>query len=106
VSNSSISFQIGARWKLKQEKRHKLQLFYAILCGIEDGRTLNHVARPTRIQQYSRLSYDKMMNHLMELEAKGMIDRSTNGLVLITSKGREFIKQYSELINLVETTGL
>ena len=61
---------------------------------------MNSPAKPTHIQHYSRLSYDKMMNHLMELEAKGMIHRSTNGLVLITSKGREFIKQYSELINL------
>jgi predicted transcriptional regulator len=90
--------------KFKQEKRHKLQLFYAILCAIEDD--LNQAARPTRIQHYSRLSYDRMMNHMMELEEKGMINRSMNGLVLITIKGREFIKQYRELINLIESTGL
>ena len=43
---------------------------------------------------------------MMELEEKGMINRSMNGLVLITIKGREFIKQYRELINLIESTGL
>jgi len=44
------------------------------------------------------------MNHFIELEEKGMINRSSSvGLVSITSKGRKFIKQYDELINLIET---
>ena len=90
---------------MKQEKRHKLQLFYAILCAIEEDVTVNRIARPTRVQHYSRLSYDKMMNHLIELEEKEMIYRS-NGLVSITSKGRRFIRQYDELINLIESAGL
>jgi predicted transcriptional regulator len=48
-----------------------------------------------------------MMNHFIELEEKGMINRSSSGgLVSIPSKGREFIKQYDELINLIETAGL
>jgi len=93
---------------LRQEKRHKLQLFHAILCAIEEGTIHSNLARPTHIQHYSRLSYDKMMNHLIELEGKGMIDRnnSSNGIVSITSKGRQFIKQYNELINLIESAGL
>ena len=69
--------------------------------------THKQIARPTRIQHYSRLSYDKMMNHFIELEEKRMISRSSSGgLVSITSKGRKFIKQYDELINLIETAGL
>ena len=91
---------------MKQEKRHKLQLFYAILCAIEEDVTVNRIARPTRVQHYSRLSYDKMMNHLIELEQKEMIYRTSDGLVSITSKGRKFIRQYDELINLVESVGL
>jgi predicted transcriptional regulator len=47
------------------------------------------------------------MNHFIELEDKGMINRrNSGGLVSITSKGRKFIKQYDELINFVETAGL
>ena len=91
---------------MKQEKRHKLQLYYAILCAIEEDVTVNRIARPTRVQHYSRLSYDKMMNHLIELEQKEMIYRTSDGLVSITSKGRKFIRQYEELINLVESVGL
>ena len=96
----------GERWKLRQEKRHKLQLFHAILCAIEEETIHSHLARPTHIQHYSRLSYDKMKNHFIELEHKGMINRTNDGLVSITSKGKKFIKQYDELINLIESAGL
>ena len=91
---------------MKQEKRHKLQLYYAILCAIEEDVTINRVARPTRVQHYSRLSYDKMLNHLIELEQKEMIYRTSDGLVSISSKGKRFIRQYDELINLIESVGL
>ena len=91
---------------MKQEKRHKLQLFYAIICAIEEDIITNDYARPTRVQHHSRLSYDKMMNHLIELEDKEMIYRTSNGLVSITKKGREFIKQYDELMKLIQSSGL
>jgi predicted transcriptional regulator len=35
-----------------------------------------------------------------------MMQRSNNGLVSITNKGREFTKQYDEMMNLVESAGL
>lgn len=73
---------------MTQDKRHKLQLFFEILCAIEDDRISNGIAKPTRVQHFSRLSYDKMMNHLAELERKGMIHRD-NGLILITNKGHK-----------------
>ncbi len=91
---------------MKQEKRHKLQLYYAILCAIEEDVTVNRIARPTRVQHYSRLSYDKMMNHLIELEQKEMIYRTSDGLVSITSKGKKFIRQYDDLINLLDSAGI
>jgi predicted transcriptional regulator len=90
---------------LKQEKRHKLQLYYEILCAIEENTMHNEAARPTHIQHISRLSYDKMMNHFDELEGKGMIYRD-RGLISITCKGREFTKQYTDLVNLIERVGL
>ena len=90
---------------MKQEKRHKLQLFYEILCAIEEGTIQNQGARPTLVQYVSRLSYDKMMNHFDELEGRGMIYRD-RGLITITSKGREFTKQYTDLVNLIERVGL
>jgi predicted transcriptional regulator len=46
-----------------------------------------------------------MMNHFDELEGKRMVYRD-RGLISITSKGREFTKKYSELVNLIESVGL
>lgn len=90
---------------MRQEKRHKLQLFFEILCAIEEDSMRNEVARPTHVQHFTRLSYDKMMNHLQELEDKGMIHR-VSGLVAITAKGKRFIEQYDQLIKLIESAGL
>jgi len=45
------------------------------------------------------------MNHFDELEGKRMIYRD-RGLITITSKGREFTKQYNDLVNLIERVGL
>ena len=96
---------------MRQEKRHKLQLFYEILIAIEGYMSNNDVtvAKPTHIQHNSRLSYDKMMNHFNELEKKGMIiyrRNNTDVLISITNKGKQFIKQYNELMILIESAGL
>ena len=90
---------------MRQEKRHKLQLLYEILCAIEEGTSHNDAVRPTLVQHISRLSYDKMMTHFDELEGKQMIYRD-RGLISITSKGRKFTKQYNELVNLIESAAL
>ena len=91
---------------MKQEKRHKLQLYYEILCAIAENTNDSDAARPTRVQYTSRLSYDKMMNHFHELEKMGIICRLNSGLISITSKGTEFTKQYSKLTNLIKSVGL
>jgi len=91
---------------LRQEKRHKLQLFYDIISAVEGNMIDSESARPTHVQHYSRLSYDKMLNYIDELEKKGMILRGSNGLISVTAKGREFTQQYSQLINLIESAGL
>lgn len=90
---------------MRQEKRHKLQLFYEILCAIEEDIAHNEVVRPTHIQHFTRLSYDKMMIHFDELEEKGMIHRVSR-LIAITAKGKMFIEQYDQLISLIDSAGL
>ncbi|HEV8405652.1 MAG TPA: winged helix-turn-helix domain-containing protein [Nitrososphaera sp.] len=90
---------------MRQEKRHKLQLFYEILCAIEEDAAHNETAKPTHVQHFTRLSYDKMMNHFDELEEKSMIHR-VSGLIAITAKGKMFIEQYDQLTSLIESAGL
>lgn len=82
-----------------------MQLFFEILCAIEEDAMHNEVAKPTHVQHFTRLSYDKMMNHFDELEEKNMIHR-VSGLVTITAKGKMFIEQYNQLISLIESAGL
>ncbi|HYY49231.1 MAG TPA: winged helix-turn-helix domain-containing protein [Nitrososphaeraceae archaeon] len=102
VTMTSVMREGERTCKLKQEKRHKFQLFYTIICAIEEEIIINGSARPTRIQHQSRLSYDRMINHFTELEEKRMIQRTPNGSVSITNKAKEFIKRYDELMNLIE----
>ena len=97
---------------MKIEKRHKLQLYYEILLAIE-GDTSENVgylaAKPTHVQQSTRLSYDKMINHFDELENKGLIVYRRNiheGLISITQKGKTFVQQYNKLVTLIESAGL
>jgi predicted transcriptional regulator len=66
-------YNMGIR--MRQEKRHKLQLFYDIICAIEDDMVNSESARPTHVQHYSRLSYDKMVNYIDEMEKKHDLSR-------------------------------
>jgi predicted transcriptional regulator len=94
---------------MRQEKRHKLQVFYEILVAIDDIIISHEIAKRTHIQHNSRLSYDKMMNHINQLEQKGMIHthrENNNGSISITGKGKLFVKRYNELLNLIESVGL
>ena len=93
---------------MKQEKRHKFQLHFEILCAIDDSIINRHAARPTQIQHISRLSYDKLINHLNELEQKRMIniDKENKVSITLTDKGKMFLKQYKKLVNLIDSTGL
>jgi len=93
---------------LKQEKRHRLQLFYEILCAIDDS-IINHgISKPTHIQHICRLSYDKMVNHINQLEQRGMIhrDNQSRGSITLTGKGKMYLKQYKKIVNLVDSAGL
>ena len=43
---------------------------------------------------------------MIELEQKEMIYRTSDGLVSITNKGKKFIRQYDDLIYLIDSAGL
>ena len=77
-----------------------------MISAVEDNMINSESARPTHVQHYSRLSYDKMLNYVDELEKRGMIFRDSNGLISVTEKGREFTRHYSQLMNLIESAGL
>jgi len=61
-------------------------------------------AKPTRIQHVSNMSYDKLMRYLDELEGKKMINNADT--LSLTDHGREFLKQYEKIKDLIERMGL
>ena len=67
---------------------------------VNDG----HV-RPTRIQHLSNMSYDKLKRHLVELDKYGLL-RMQDAAIEITDRGREFLKSYDKVVNLMHTMGL
>lgn len=94
---------------VRAEKRHKLQLHYEILVAIEGKISESGfvAAKPTHVQQSTRLSYDKMIGHVHKLEKMGMIIyRGNQGLISITQKGKTFVQQYGRLVALIESAGL
>ena len=60
-------------------------------------------AKPTRVQLYSNLSYDKLVRYLTELENKNLIIKDP---LNITEKGRDFLQDYDRIVNFVLEMGI
>lgn len=63
----------------------------------------DRVAKHTRVQLRSNLAYDKLATYLDELENKKMILQSP---LLITEKGRDFLRDYDRISNFVLEMGI
>lgn len=88
----------------RRERRHKLQIYYDILSAIDQEAIFEDGAKPTRVQYISKVSYDRLVHYLKELEVKKMIEKGDS--ISLTEKGRKFLKDYEELKNLTERMGL
>ena len=78
-------------------RRGKLEIFFDILDSISHESLENGVAKPTRVHNRSKLSYDKMQSNLNELEKLHMISKSS---LSITKKGRGFLADYNKIKDL------
>lgn len=83
---------------IRQERRSKLQIYHDILNAINQESKLGKV-KPTRVQNFCHMSYDKFSKYLLELERKNMIHNSE---IKITVKGHKFLRDYSKINNLIE----
>jgi predicted transcriptional regulator len=70
-----------------------LEIYNDILNAIQKESQEGEV-KPTRIQYYSNLSYDKMSRYLEELVNKKMITVSP---IQLTDKGQKFLKDYENI---------
>ena len=87
------------------QRRHRLQLYYEILSAVELAITNEGNAKPTRVQHLSNMSYDRLKRHLVELDKTGLLSLK-DGTVFLTDKGRDFLRSYDQLTNLMHTIGL
>lgn len=88
----------------RRERRHKLRIYYDILCAIQQEGTYEGGAKPTRVQFLCNVSYDRLSHYLNELESQKMINMSDT--LSLTEVGLKFLKDYAELRNLTERMGL
>lgn len=90
---------------MPKPRRHRLQLYHEILSAIELEVTSGGAARPTRVQHLSNMSYDRLKKHLLELERTGLISMK-DGAMVLTEKGRDFLKNYNQLTDVMHSIGL
>ncbi|KAF6242193.1 hypothetical protein C6988_09765 [Nitrosopumilus sp. b1] len=73
-------------------RRNKIELFYDILSTIHSEQ--RGLIKPTHLQLRTKMSYDKLINNLHELEKDKFIQLDP---ILITEKGEKFIQDYGDI---------
>lgn len=86
-----------------KEKRNRMELYYAVLNAIRTELIDDDTARPTRIQFLVGTSYDKLTTYFTELEEKNLI---TTEPLIITEKGKKFLKEYDRIDELTKKLGI
>lgn len=88
----------------RKERRPKLQIYFDILRAISDEIADEGIARPTRVQFRSNMSYDKLSRYLLELENKKLINK--NPSISLSDKGQNFMRDYDKINDFIEKLGL
>jgi len=86
------------------ERRNKLNIIYDILGVIQKRGEI----KKTHIMYQANLSHNQMKLYLDQLYKKKFIENtnSKKPLIKITKKGKDFFKQYSQVIEFEKTFGL
>ena len=88
----------------RRERRNKLEIYFSIMNSIMQESMSMSIVRPTRVQFLSNLSYDNLSKYLEELKEKKMIHSSD--AILLTERGRQFLKDYEKIRGFTERMGL
>jgi len=86
-----------------KEKRSKMELYFAVLCAIQDDSIHNKSVKPTRIQFLVGTSYDKLITYLDELKEKKLVKLDP---IIVTEKGKKFIREYNKINEMTTKLGL
>ncbi len=91
-------------------KRGRLEIIYDILSAIKSkGGTI----RPTKLLYKSNLSHKMMLEYLADLKKKNLVaedeileKKKTTKVYTLTTKGYEYLKEYKQVINFIESFDL
>ncbi|KUO93106.1 MAG: winged helix-turn-helix domain-containing protein [Thermocladium sp.] len=84
-----------------KKKRSRIEIIADILKYLDN----NGCSRPTRMSTALNLSYDKLMDYVKELAAKGMIETNIEG-ICITSRGLQFLREYIRWSSFAKSFGI
>ena len=90
--------------EVTKQRRHRFQLYYEILSAVELVIMNEGNAKPTRVQHLSNMSYDRLKRHFVELDKTGLLS-TKDGAVFLTDKGRDFLRNYNQLTNIMHAIG-
>jgi predicted transcriptional regulator len=98
-----INQKVSSKCYLPKPKRNKMEIYNDILRAINNVELANGEAKPTRVQVYSNLAYDKLVKYLNELESREMIVLYP---LKVTEKGQDFLKDYERVKDFLLTMGV
>ena len=88
---------------LLEEATKQRQVRNRILIHLGNKTKMEELLKRMRVHEnYSKIEILRLQSPL-QTKLTTLIDR---GLISITNKGREFTKQYNDLVNLIERVGL
>ena len=88
----------GLRWSFKErfkERRGRLEIIADILLVAKKGE------KKTAIAYKANLNFNRVENYLSYLEEKGLMEH-TGGEYKTTEKGREFLRDYQKMKELLK----
>ncbi|MEM4336577.1 MAG: winged helix-turn-helix domain-containing protein [Candidatus Woesearchaeota archaeon] len=87
-------------------RRNRLEIVNDILKSIQDkGGSI----KPTHLLYKSNLSHDRMKSYIAELKEKGLISeelKANKKIIVITTKGFEFLVNYKKIKEFEEAFGI
>ncbi len=88
----------------KHWPRERTRIYYDILRSILREERTSDVVRITRVQNRVNVPSDRFRRHLREMEKLGLLNLQNT--LSVTSKGREFVSEYTRFSEIMKHFGL
>lgn len=87
-------------------RRERWGLLAAILRAIQEEEAREGGGRISVVAQRANAPHERLMRHVHELEAAGLLERGPDGFPRVTPKGREYVAHYEDWTRRLSRFGL